>query len=597
MNQSQNKMRIKMFKAGKMWMTAGVLALGLGVAGGTASVASADAAPAGATQVASTQGLQDGQYTAAFNILKTNNTTDSSVMQKMLAQPAQVTIKGDQATITLNFASSGSDLGSGDALSNMLKSWTFNGTAATKNGTSWSVTLPKDQLSSKIGMTVVYFQTESADLYLNNFTLVQADNSASQASASTAASTSAANSAAASTAAANSAAASTSASTSAAQTSTSAATGTNQAGLVDGLYNADFHVNKSGTNSASVMEKILTKPAKAVVKGDKVTLTFNFGGQGIFGFAGQAAASLLNSMTFNGVNATRDGANWTVTLPVSDLQKKINVGVNYFMSEKADLYVDKMNLVKADQPATAPTSTATSTSAAPSTSTAPTSTAPTSTSAGSQNFEQNKVYNVAYHMNKDGQTSASVMDKMFDKPAKAVFNSDGKTVTLSFTFSGGNGSGYGDGSALSNILKSWTFAGVPAVHNGNTWSVTLPVSAISGKIPMTVVYFQTEHADLYLDGFTKTGDSASDTFGQGTNGSTDTTMTPFGESDAVLQGGGLGFTNTSTGSKLGFGGSLPKTGVQSRVELHTLEGGTILAALGLSALSVAVARRREQEAR
>ncbi|CAK8054101.1 NEAT domain-containing protein [Eupransor demetentiae] len=109
--------------------------------------------------------------------------------------------------------------------------------------------------------------------------------------------------------------------------------------LADGQYNVNFSMDKYNTDKPSVMAKIIPNPASAVVKGDNVTLTFNMGGSS-FGFAGDFLSSLLKSWTFNGVAATRDGANWTVTLPKEAMNHKIDMQVSYFMTEKADLYIN-----------------------------------------------------------------------------------------------------------------------------------------------------------------------------------------------------------------------------------------------------------------
>ncbi|WP_089940409.1 hypothetical protein [Convivina intestini] len=137
-------------------------------------------------------------------------------------------------------------------------------------------------------------------------------------------------------------------------------------------------------------------------------------------------------------------------------------------------------------------------------------------------------------MKKSGTAEPSVMDKMFDKPAKVVISADGKQATLTFTFTQGDTT-FGSGDLLANMLKEWTFNGVPAVRDGRNWTVTLPSNALKNAIHMKVTYFQTEEADLYLKDWNM-DDSGADS-------QSPSDITPNSQSDSAHQGSESESTN------------------------------------------------------
>ncbi|CAH1854887.1 NEAT domain-containing protein [Convivina intestini] len=335
-------------------------------------------------------------------------------------------------------------------------------------------------------------------------------------------------------------------------------------------------IRHDGSHQPSVMAKMIAQPAKLVYSADgqNATLTFSFADSGSSFGNGQALSDMLHYWKFNGVPAQKNGLDWTVTLPTKDLNKMILMEVSYFQTEQAELYLDAVPAFVApdtpsnnstsqtpsestspasqstnsqstasDSQSTSQASTSNSNSTSTSTSITPASqgsdskssstsnsTASESQAPNSQNAKKAIVpgtYAADYSMKKSGTAEPSVMDKMFDKPAKVVISADGKQATLTFTFTQGDTT-FGSGDLLANMLKEWTFNGVPAVRDGRNWTVTLPSDALKHVIHMKVTYFQTEEADLYLKDWNMDDDGA--------DSQSPSNVTPNSQSDANHQG-------------------------------------------------------------
>ncbi|CAH1853378.1 KxYKxGKxW signal peptide domain-containing protein [Convivina praedatoris] len=334
----QVKQHVKMFKAGKLWLTAGVVALGMGAAtvAATSPVASADTAAVQAQQ--SINGYADGTYTMPFAIMETGSTQNLSQMQGIFANPATITLKGDQATLTL--APAGELSGTNATMyNNLVKTMTFNGKPVTASGNNISVTLPKDDFNKTIIMSVSALgSTQNADFHaVNQFTPVNGGSTSTSEAPKTSASASEApktSTASESQKPSASTSATPAPSTSAASTSTAAQSTE---------YKAEFKMVKENSSEASVMDKMFEKPAKVVYSADRknVTLSFTFGNGSSFG-DGNALSGMLKSWTFNGVEATRNGRVWSVTLPASAVKSPIDMKVTYFQSEEAKLVITNM---------------------------------------------------------------------------------------------------------------------------------------------------------------------------------------------------------------------------------------------------------------
>ncbi|CAK8054100.1 KxYKxGKxW signal peptide domain-containing protein [Eupransor demetentiae] len=134
----ERNMHVKMFKAGKMWMTASVVALGIGAAGIAANqnMASADdvvTAPAAS-------GLADGTYQIDYSVTSSDSTQDEQ-LNDMFTHPATAVVSGDNATVSLSLTGENAA-----QIAGFITNMSIDGHAATKSGTNFTVTLPKSDL-------------------------------------------------------------------------------------------------------------------------------------------------------------------------------------------------------------------------------------------------------------------------------------------------------------------------------------------------------------------------------------------------------------------------------------------------------------------
>ncbi|CAK8054099.1 Heme-binding NEAT domain (NEAT) [Eupransor demetentiae] len=357
--------------------------------------------------------------------------------------------------------------------------------------------------------------------------------------------------------------------------------------LADGTYSVDYTVNSSSQAQNDQLNGYFVHPATAVVSGDNATLSIDMTGN-----SASQVSQLISSATLDGAAATKTSTGFSVAIPKADLkQGSLPFQVNIANPIGGSVNVDgnvQINSVTSNTPV-----------------------APTPAPSDNGGKDTDVQTQVAFDMMKKGSTTdPSVMNKMLDHPAQIDYSKDGKSATLSFTF--GDGSSMGSGSTLSNMLNSWTFNGVAATKNGNTWSVTLPVDQLKSKIDMKVSYFQNEEADLYLHDVkipsAKGGDTPAPTPKPNDNGGKGNDVNPAdkggnntpsntpankpakGDKVAPAAKGlpassfaGLGFGNATA-----KGVALPKTAAQAsnRVDMHAAEAATglgILAALGMGA--------------
>ncbi|CAH1850015.1 NEAT domain-containing protein [Convivina intestini] len=321
--------RVKMFKAGKLWLTAGVTVATLGAVSATQVNT-----PALAAEVTSTSSaddpmqLADGEYQINY-VMNESGKTTPSMMQSMFGNPATAVVNGNQITMTFTF--NDSMFTTAAQLSDMLTSWTFNGVESQKSGITRSVTLDKAALASTIKMDVAYPHHQQADFNFKSATLVKAASD----STSTASQTSTATISDSKTSASTS-----TASDSVAPISQSAAPNSDV-----NKHDVGFQMMRfDDPKTPSVMSKMIAQPAKVFYSADgkNVTMTFSFSNSGSAFGNGQALSDMLHYWKFNNIPATKNGLDWTVTLPTQDLDKAIIMEVSYFQVEQAQLLMDKM---------------------------------------------------------------------------------------------------------------------------------------------------------------------------------------------------------------------------------------------------------------
>ena len=288
--------------------------------------------------------LQDGTYSINYNVYKSGTTTDST-MKTYMKSPANVAVKNGQATIT--FATQN------DAMS-MMKEFSVNDVAAKADGNNWVVTVPVSALSKTMtsNMTISvpqmgFTEKPSADIVFDMSSVKKTGNngggsaasSSSASSASSSSKVSSASSSHASSASSSSKASSASSShassasssskaSSASSSHASSASSSSQSNsktdiTKDGKYSVNYHVYKSGTTTASAMEKYMTSSASVAVKNSKATITFA---------TQNDAMSMMKEFSVNGVAAKANGNSWVVTVPVAALSKTMTSNMTIFVS-------------------------------------------------------------------------------------------------------------------------------------------------------------------------------------------------------------------------------------------------------------------------
>ncbi|MFL2044173.1 NEAT domain-containing protein [Weissella hellenica] len=265
----------------------------------------------------------DGKYAIDYKVYK-SGTTDASTMATYMTESAKVTVKDGQATI---------DFATKNAAMSMMQEFSVNGAKATAKGDSWLVTLPAKDLNKTLTAQMTIFvaainftETPSADISFDMKSLKVLDNASGSSSSSSSSSSSASSSSkpsqSSSSAASSSkpSSSSSSASSSSKPSSSSAASSSKPEKKLttdfnDGTYNnVNYHIYKSGTTKNSTMSQYMTTSAKVVIKDGKATISFA---------TKNNAMSMMKTFSVNGVNAKKDGNNWTVTVPAKNLAKTL----------------------------------------------------------------------------------------------------------------------------------------------------------------------------------------------------------------------------------------------------------------------------------
>ncbi|WPQ68018.1 NEAT domain-containing protein [Weissella paramesenteroides] len=481
--------------------------------------------------------LQDGTYSINYNVYKSGTTTDST-MKTYMKSPANVAVKNGQATIT--FATQN------DAMS-MMKEFSVNDVAAKADGNNWVVTVPVSALSKTMtsNMTISvpqmgFTEKPSADIVFDMSSVKKTGNngggsaasSSSASSASSSSKVSSASSSHASSASSSSKASSASSShassasssskaSSASSSHASSASSSSQSNsktdiTKDGKYSVNYHVYKSGTTTASAMEKYMTSSASVAVKNSKATITFA---------TQNDAMSMMKEFSVNGVAAKADGNNWVVTVPVSALSKTMTSNMTIFVAAmnftehpSADIVFNMSSVKKignnggGSAASSSSASSASSSSKASSASSSHASSASSSSkassassshassaSSSSQNNSKADItkdgkYTVNYGIYKTGTKTDSTMKTYMKSPANVAVKNGQATITFAT-----------QNDAMS-MMKTFSINGVAAKANGNSWVVTVPVAALSKTMTSNMTIFVsainfTEHpsADIVFD--------------------------------------------------------------------------------------------------
>ncbi|WEA52976.1 NEAT domain-containing protein [Weissella paramesenteroides] len=481
--------------------------------------------------------LQDGTYSINYNVYKSGTTTDST-MKTYMKSPANVAVKNGQATIT--FATQN------DAMS-MMKEFSVNDVAAKADGNNWVVTVPVSALSKtmKSNMTIFvaainFTEHPSADIAFDMSSIKKTGNNggstASSSSASSASSSSSSASSSSKTSSASSSHASSASSSSKASSASSShassASSSSQSNsktdiTKDGNYSVNYHVYKSGTTTASAMEKYMTSSATVAVKNSKATITFA---------TKNDAMSMMKAFSINDVAAKTDGNNWVVTVPVSALSKtmKSNMTISvpqmgFTEKPSADIVFDMSSVKKTGNNGGG--SAASSSSASSASSSSKVSSSSSSSEKGSSesstkptnptktvNINKDGRYQIGYHVYQTGTKKTSTMQQYMT--STAIVNVKNGKATINFKTQNG---------AMS-LMKYFAVNGHKAQAKENGWQVTLPVSDLLHTLKSNMTIYVptlnfTEHptADIVFNVKNVQSTNQKDNLGKNINSTGNTT--------------------------------------------------------------------------
>ncbi|WP_261729204.1 NEAT domain-containing protein [Weissella confusa] len=122
--------------------------------------------------------------------------------------------------------------------------------------------------------------------------------------------------------------------------------------MQDGVYKVPFTNYKTGTTTASSMNRSLKTPATITVNNGQANIDIETSNEMIMG--------MMSNYRFNDVKATAKGTHWLVTLPVNALSKTIATSMTISMngrvieSPTADMLFDIKNATLTNNPSTVP---------------------------------------------------------------------------------------------------------------------------------------------------------------------------------------------------------------------------------------------------
>ncbi|GEA94486.1 hypothetical protein WVI01_04090 [Weissella viridescens] len=411
---------------------------------------------------ASTGKYADGTYPLDTSKAYKKNVdpTLESTMQQFMGNTSSVTIKGNQATLSLSAMTT--------AKANMIASISINGVTGVRQGDNFVFTIPADQLDSLLNGHVVvstvvpgigqFDETQDFKVQLDTSSLLttqqsladsqsvsasqsQAESIVASQSAAVAESIAASQSIADSIANSTSAAASQSiadsvrASMSVADSaSLSASVSQKQAdeakkgAIADGSYDTTTNYYKPGTNKVSPgMSHSLLPKVKVTVNGNQA--------QVIVSAASPATAKMITKISIGGVAGVlnADGQSWTFSLPTSDLSKILSGSVSisagpYHEVQPFDVEINTADLPRVSVPDSQTPESQTPDSQTPDSQT-PDSQTPESQTPDSQSQESQSTGSQSQEASQSGQAQKPESDVKPVQPTQPESGSQAPSVS------------------------------------------------------------------------------------------------------------------------------------------------------------------------
>lgn len=512
----------------KVLVLAGTLAISGTILLNSDVANAADTTSATSIATTATSSYQNGTYTATATLYKSGTAT-ASTMGNMVNSKADVTIKNQTAIVTLTFGQSSN--------SDMVKAWTIDGVEATKNGQTFSFTIPVSDLNKTLQSTVrieavlpggmSFTETQPVDLKLNDLTLVARDpeevaaEEAAKKAADEAAATKAAQEAADKKAADEAAAVKAAQEVANKKASDEAAVAKAAQEAADKKVadeankgtTAQYSVNlyKAGTTESSMMTSMVSPTTTVVTKDNKATVTLNFNDA--------TTIDMVKSWTIDGIAATKSGKSFVVVLPASDLGKTLHsvISISTTVAGQPFSETQSVDMLLKEKDNTTGTGTGTGTSSQGSKlQTSNTGDQP----ATPANTSQTKTSQYSVKIYKTGTKDPSMMTSMVSPIATVVIQNGQATVTLTFK-----------DMATIDMVKSWVIDGVTATKSGQNFVVVLPASDL-GKTLHSVIsvsttiggvpFSETQSVDILLQADASNSDTYSNTGNSAQSSSTQT---------------------------------------------------------------------------
>lgn len=318
-------------------------------------------------------------------------------------------------------------------------------------------------------------------------------------------------------------------------TGSATVTTTAASSLENGSYTATANFHKSGTSVDSIMSSMVNSQADVIIKNQTATIKLTFGES--------SNAKMVKSWIIDGVEATKDGQTFNVSIPVGDLGKTLQSTVHveavlpngsvFTETQPVDINVTDLKFVardpeevaaeekakadaaakaKADAVKAAAAEKAKQAAAAKALAEAAAK-AKAEQEAALKKRDQSVTKQYTVKLYKTGTTNDSMMTSMVSPTATVVTKDGQATVTLQFK-----------DMATIDMVKSWVIDGVAATKSGQSFVVVLPTSDL-GKTLHTVIsvattiggvpFSETQPVDLVLqaennESVTKTDESKGD---------------------------------------------------------------------------------------
>lgn len=318
-------------------------------------------------------------------------------------------------------------------------------------------------------------------------------------------------------------------------TGSATVTTTAASSLQNGSYTATANFHKSGTSEDSIMSSMVNSQADVIIKNQTATIKLTFGES--------SNAKMVQSWIIDGVEATKDGQTFNVSIPVGDLGKTLQSTVHveavlpngsvFTETQPVDINVTDLKFVARDPEEVAAEEKAKADAAAKAKADAvkaaaaekakqeaaakalaeAAAKAKAEQEAALKKRDQSVTKQYTVKLYKTGTTNDSMMTSMVSPTATVVTKDGQATVTLQFK-----------DMATIDMVKSWVIDGVAATKSGQSFVVVLPTSDL-GKTLHTVIsvattiggvpFSETQPVDLVLqaennESVTKTDESKGD---------------------------------------------------------------------------------------